>query len=121
LVRNAVKYVAGQPRRHVDVRVHGGGDGRVRLEVEDSGPGIPAEKRGKIFEPFVRLDGARKQPGFGLGLATVKKLVGAYGGDVGVDNASGDAGACFWLSLPRAATAVAAVQPSARLNGAIGP
>jgi signal transduction histidine kinase len=113
LVRNAVKYVAGQPRRHVDVRVHGGRDGRVRLEVEDSGPGIPAEKRGHIFEPFVRLDGARKQPGFGLGLATVKKLVGAYGGDVGVDDGAGDAGACFWLSLPLAATA----QPAARLTG----
>jgi signal transduction histidine kinase len=102
LVRNAVKYVAGQPRRHVDVRVRDGGSGRVRLEVEDSGPGIPAEQRGHIFEPFVRLDGTRKQPGFGLGLATVKKLVGAYGGEIGVGGGAGEVGACFWLSLPRA-------------------
>lgn len=102
LVRNAVKYVAGQPRRQVAVRVRDGGSGRVRLEVEDSGPGIPAEQRSHIFEPFVRLEGARKLPGFGLGLATVKKLVGAYGGEIGVSGGAGDVGACFWLSLPRA-------------------
>jgi len=78
--------------------------GRLRLAVRDTGPGVPAAARARIFEPFVHADpahGAVTLGGAGLGLAIVKRLADAMDGEVGV----GDAppypgmvgGAEFWL------------------------
>jgi signal transduction histidine kinase len=72
----------------------------VRIEIEDNGPGIPPEAERRIFEPFQRLAGTR-QPGFGLGLATVKKIVEAYHGCLGVRSCPGK-GSIFWFELPMA-------------------
>jgi signal transduction histidine kinase len=105
LIRNAAKYVvegtASEPR--VDVRVHAA-QGRVRVEVEDNGPGIPAEERAAIFELHVR-GLSTKLPGSGIGLATVKRIVEAHGGAVGVESAPG-IGSTFWVELPAAASPV---------------
>jgi signal transduction histidine kinase len=98
LVQNAVKYTSDAPMRRIRVRATEEG-GSVRIEVEDSGPGIPAELRGVIFEPYVRGQGAT-QAGLGLGLATVKRLCEAHGGSVGVRSAVGE-GSMFWALLPR--------------------
>jgi signal transduction histidine kinase len=99
LLGNALKYVAeGKhvPRR---IAVHfREREGIARLEVEDNGPGLPAGSETLVFEPFRRL-GASKQPGIGLGLATVKKIVEAYGGRVGVISKPGD-GCLFWFEIP---------------------
>ncbi len=46
----------------------------VRVEVEDTGPGIPREALGKIFDPFYRSTKDRGKPGFGLGMAIVKQI-----------------------------------------------
>jgi signal transduction histidine kinase len=73
----------------------------VRFEVEDSGPGVSLAAQALIFEPYVRLPHSR-EPGVGLGLATVKRLVEAHGGSVGV-RSSARGGALFWFELPRAA------------------
>ena len=54
----------------------------------------------RIFEPYVRGEGVTV-PGLGLGLATVKRLVVAHGGAVGVESGPGE-GACFWVELPLA-------------------
>jgi signal transduction histidine kinase len=101
LLRNAVKYVVEGPgplRRVVTrVSVH---EGRARVEIEDTGPGIPAGQESVIFEPYMRLKGTR-QPGLGLGLATVKRIVEAYRGAVGVQSVYGQ-GSCFWFELPLA-------------------
>ncbi len=95
LIDNAVKY-GGLARVSLDV------DGAfVSLIVDDNGPGIPAAEREVLFEPFVRLEPsrARKTGGAGLGLAVVRTLVEAQGGQIGVGEAEGG-GARFTVRLP---------------------
>jgi signal transduction histidine kinase len=98
LLRNAIKYAGERQDRKVEVRVL---DRAVcaRLEVEDDGPGIPNELQLAIFEPYVRAPGST-EPGIGLGLATVKRLVEAHGGRVGIRSTVGQ-GSCFWVELPK--------------------
>jgi signal transduction histidine kinase len=74
----------------------------VRIEVEDSGPGIPETLGDRVFEPFVRGGGEVAGTGTGLGLATVKRFVSAHGGRVGFSATPG-AGTLFWLEMPRTA------------------
>jgi signal transduction histidine kinase len=100
LVGNAVKYVVEgrHPTRFIAIDVY---DlvSRVRVEVRDNGPGLPPGSEDVAFEPFRRL-GDTKQPGIGLGLATVKKIVESYGGKVGVHSRVGE-GSSFWFELPK--------------------
>jgi signal transduction histidine kinase len=98
LVANAIKYMGQAPRRQVTLRVLDLG-ATARIEVEDTGPGIPEQSRDHIFDPHVRAAEA-SVPGLGLGLATVRRLVEGHGGTVGVRSA--EAGSLFWLELPKA-------------------
>jgi signal transduction histidine kinase len=101
LVRNAIKYMGDSAERRVVVYARA--RGRVaRVEVRDTGVGIPPELRDAIFEPFVRGE-HETVGGTGLGLATVKRLVTSHGGSVGVESRVG-AGSAFWVELPLAAT-----------------
>jgi signal transduction histidine kinase len=98
LLDNACRYTPAGGR--VDVRV-GRRDGRVRLAVDDSGPGIPAEARANIFDRFRR---ASETPGgSGLGLAIAAAVVGASGGrwDVGTSPEGGASMAVSWTPLIR--------------------
>jgi signal transduction histidine kinase len=70
-------------------------DGVALVRVEDTGPGIPAEVRSRLFEPFAT---AGKKNGLGLGLALSRQTVVAHGGDLWADTAT--AGAAFFLRLP---------------------
>jgi signal transduction histidine kinase len=97
LVRNALKYMGDARERRVTVEVREAGD-KWRVEVSDTGPGIPEDQQGRIFEPYVQL--AHTGSGIGLGLATVDRLVRAHGGTVGVRSRLG-AGATFWFELPK--------------------
>jgi signal transduction histidine kinase len=101
LLRNATKYMSDSAVKKITVRVHER-DERVRIEVEDSGPGVPVGLEKAIFEPYVRAEGVT-QAGLGLGLATVKRLSEAHGGEVGVRSGNGG-GAVFWFVLPRASS-----------------
>jgi len=99
LLSNAFKFTREAPVRRVTVRERA--DERwVHLEVEDTGPGVPPGLESAIFEPYRRAPGVA-QPGLGLGLATVKRLVLAHGGKLGVRPAR-PGGAVFWIELPRA-------------------
>jgi two-component system OmpR family sensor kinase len=75
---------------------------RVRLIVDDDGPGVPPEDRERIFDRFARLDAARRRDGggAGLGLAIVRAITQAHDGDVTVER-SPEGGARFALDLPR--------------------
>ncbi|HXU63529.1 MAG TPA: HAMP domain-containing sensor histidine kinase, partial [Polyangia bacterium] len=113
LVGNGVKYVGdGQRAPRVVVRLRDQGD-RARVEVEDNGPGLPPGAEERVFEAFRRATQSSK-PGIGLGLATVKKIVEAYRGRVGVDSRPGR-GSTFWFEMPRAARLPEASVP-ARLS-----
>jgi signal transduction histidine kinase len=71
------------------------------IEVTDTGPGIPAAERARVFEAFYRIGDElrRTTPGTGLGLALVKRTADAHGGRVEVDDAP-HGGSCFTLTLP---------------------
>ena len=79
----------------------------VRFEVEDSGPGIPAEQRERLFRDFGQLQaGADSGVGTGLGLAISAQLVAAMGGQIGIGDGAGP-GAMFWAEVPLPAIAEA--------------
>ncbi|MDC0682405.1 sensor histidine kinase [Sorangium atrum] len=104
LIRNALKYLGDAAVCRVVIRVLDERDA-VRIEVEDTGPGIAPALEQMVFEPHVRAQGARV-PGLGLGLATVKRLTEAHGGRVGLRTVVGK-GSLFWFELPRASAASA--------------
>jgi signal transduction histidine kinase len=81
-----------------------GTDGHVRLEVTDTGIGIPEGEREKLFDRFFRSQTAleRQIQGTGLGLYISKAIVEAHGGRIGVQSAEG-AGTTFVVELPAAA------------------
>jgi signal transduction histidine kinase len=68
-----------------------------RFEVVDRGPGLPPGDEERMFRQFTH---GPESPGSGLGLAVVRSIARAHGGDAGVDNLPGE-GATFWLSVPR--------------------
>ena len=107
LVRNAIKYMGDSAVRRVTLSVSDAGS-CWRTIVRDTGPGIPEAKRSILFEPYVRGDDAG-EAGIGLGLATVKRLVEAHGGRVGVESKPGQ-GAAFWFDLPKAAASAGRVE-----------
>jgi signal transduction histidine kinase len=72
LLENALKYVPSGGR--VDVAV-GTTDGAVTMEVADNGPGIPAEDRKRVLQPFMRLERDRTQSGSGLGLSLIAAVM----------------------------------------------
>ncbi|MGO8112940.1 sensor histidine kinase [Rhizobium leguminosarum] len=105
LLSNAVKY--NRPQGSVTVSHRAMDDGRIRIEVSDTGPGIPAERVSRLFTPFDRLGAERiSQDGTGLGLALSKHLTDAMGGTLGFSNREG--GATFHVDLPRTPAAVEA-------------
>lgn len=93
---------ARQHARHVEVTVSTAGEWAV-LDVDDDGPGIAEADRERVFERWVRLDGARDRAagGAGLGLALVRAIATAHGGDVAVTS-SPLGGARFRVRLPSA-------------------
>jgi len=96
LLRNAQKYAQGR----IVLSARHSPDG-VEIAVDDDGPGIPAEERDRIFDPFYRLDRSRDRAtgGFGLGLSIAQKAVVLHGGSLRVET-SALGGARFVIALP---------------------
>jgi signal transduction histidine kinase len=98
LVLNAGAAVVSSGRGgRVCIRVREAGDGRVRLEVEDDGPGVPSGIRERLFEPFATTKAVGE--GTGLGLAVCRGLVESEGGEIGLDPSYTE-GARFYVVLP---------------------
>lgn len=111
LLRNAREAVmaAAGPRR-VLVRSWVDGDA-LAIRVADTGPGIPREVAGHLFEPFATTG---KRQGTGLGLVTVRNMVKAHGGEIEVETAAPEGGAAFTVTLPLGPAAAGTVPPAAR-------
>jgi len=99
LVSNAIRHDGGDGVR-VHIRRRARPDGpALRIEVCDTGPGIPPEQADTLFEPFGALvPGAASTGGAGLGLAISKRLVEAMGGEIGVRIRTGRTR--FWFDFP---------------------
>ncbi|MBI2393629.1 MAG: PAS domain-containing protein [Deltaproteobacteria bacterium] len=111
LVSNALKFTTeGSVIVTVDVE-----DGTHRIAVSDTGPGIPAESRDRIFQPFEQLAPIvhKHEPGVGLGLSITRDLVVALGGKLSVDSMVGR-GSTFVVELPSTPGSPDQVAPEAR-------
>ncbi len=101
LINNAIKFTE-RGEVVVRARLREGDDDQVRvhISVEDTGIGVPAEAREKIFAHFSQADGSttRQFGGTGLGLAICRQLVELMGGGIGVDSLDGH-GSTFWVDL----------------------
>ncbi|HUH83649.1 MAG TPA: HAMP domain-containing sensor histidine kinase [Stellaceae bacterium] len=82
LLDNALKYT---PRGNVALSAHRQGD-VVRIEVADTGPGVPEDRREAVFDRFVRLEGSRGTPGNGLGLSLVRAVARLHGGEIRLED-----------------------------------
>jgi two-component system phosphate regulon sensor histidine kinase PhoR len=98
LIHNAIKFTPAGGRVTVSAVAL---DGEVVIEVRDTGIGISAEDRTRIFERFYKTAEARGRPGSGLGLAIVKHIVQAHGGRATVESEPGQ-GSTFRIVLARA-------------------
>ena len=76
----------------------------VEVRIEDSGPGIPAELREQIFNPFVTT----KKTGVGLGLSIVSRIIDGHHGTISVESGGDQQGACFVVFFPASDEAAAA-------------
>jgi signal transduction histidine kinase len=110
LMRNALDALSAagaQPGKAPQVRVAARReDARIVIEVSDTGPGVPARAREKLFQPFL---GSARQGGTGLGLAIAAELVAGHGGEIRLADAEGDGGATFRIELPERPAARRAV------------
>jgi two-component system, OmpR family, phosphate regulon sensor histidine kinase PhoR len=96
LLENAIKFSPRHGKVRLEVRVE---DPAIRFAVYDQGPGIGADDLAHIFEIFYRGQQERDTQGFGLGLATVKRIIDAHGGRIWVDTAPGR-GCTFSFTFP---------------------
>ncbi len=105
LISNALKFTT-TGRIAISAAMDQARPEHVRIEVSDTGIGIPEDAQARIFDSFAQADGSttRKYGGTGLGLAIVKQLVGMMGGHIEVTSVPGE-GATFWFTILAYATA----------------
>ncbi len=104
LLSNAVKFTPAGGRVELRAMPLGGAGPGLRIEVQDTGPGIPPDKRHLLFEDFTQLlpaGGELAATGTGLGLAISARLAAAMGGRIGCAEEVTQ-GALFWVELPLA-------------------
>ena len=115
LTGNAVKFTdSGEVVIRAEMADRGAGEVSLRVVVSDTGIGIPAEERVRLFDAFYQVDPSitRRHGGTGLGLAISQQLVELMGGQIGVDEHPGG-GSRFWFTI-RAGTVPAGTEPPSR-------
>lgn len=98
LIGNAIKFT---PTGSIHVRMSTPQGAKLRIEVEDSGIGIPSADIPKLFQDFSQIENSssRRFGGTGLGLAISKRIIEGLGGAIGVESTEGE-GSTFWLEVP---------------------
>jgi CheY-like chemotaxis protein len=118
---NALKFTeAGGVTVRVAAQPASEGSFELTVMVRDTGPGIPLEDQGKLFQPFSQIDpsSTRRHGGAGLGLAIARRLAELMGGSVGVVSSAGN-GATFWLRLTLAGFAEPAPEPGTQTRASL--
>ncbi len=120
LLSNAAKFTSdGRVALHVS-RIAGSSGEYLECAVSDTGIGLTAEQKARLFQPFIQADSsiARKYGGTGLGLALVWRFCQLMGGSVTVATPA-EGGACFTVRLPMTTTAAEAAAPEHNLEPAL--
>ena len=99
LLDNAVKYRSPKRPLRITITAKPGANGRIEIAFADNGRGIAPQDHERVFELFRRA-GAQDQPGEGIGLAYVRRIVRNLGGDITLSSAL-DQGTTFVVTLPR--------------------
>ncbi|MBB1487887.1 PAS domain S-box protein [Oceanospirillum sediminis] len=100
LLSNAIKY--NRPNGKVTVAIHGSGEDKVRIAIQDTGIGIPENLHDQVFQSFNRLHAEEMDiEGTGIGLALSKNLAELMEGSIGF-NSTEEQGSTFWVELPLA-------------------
>ena len=97
LLDNAIKYTQRNGKVIVST---GPAEDYARIEISDTGTGIPADEIKHVFDRFYRLDKSRHKPGFGIGLSIAKSIVDAHKGKIEVESKMNQ-GTTFTVLLPR--------------------
>jgi len=99
-ISNAIKYGHSNSNIMIDI---GDLDGEWKINVRDSGDGIPDAAKELVFDRFKRLAQKKKGvKGTGIGLAIVKRIVDLHGGRVGVEDSPAGKGSVFWATFKKA-------------------
>lgn len=97
LLSNAIKYNAAEGSVIVKMKTIGP---YIRIEIHDTGKGIPAHLHSRVFDPFERLDNnGQRIEGTGIGLSICKHLIEMMSGSIGMESTEG-VGSMFWIELP---------------------
>jgi signal transduction histidine kinase len=100
LLGNALKYTEGGGQVWVALQLEPASEGLLRVEIHDTGCGIPQEALKTIFDKFHRIDrGQETERGTGLGLSIAKHIVAAHGGTIWATSQPGE-GSVFAFTLP---------------------
>jgi CheY-like chemotaxis protein len=118
VIKNAVKFtpVGG----YVSIQTHNSTEGKVTIEISDSGPGIETENVERIFEAFAQAGQAKimhRFGGLGLGLSISRRLIEIQNGHIWAEPQSECGGAKFIIELPLALNQEKATAPTVRPNG----
>jgi PAS domain S-box-containing protein len=114
LVGNAIKFTEeGEISVKVDLKSHQGSEAMLRVEVRDTGVGVPPDKLKSIFEPFTQAEGstARKYGGTGLGLSICRKIVALLEGEIWIESEEGH-GSTFGFTARIKVDEVSGAEPS---------